>query len=260
MEKMQTKSNIRQFGDSQMVEIDFQAADQIAEGYFNAMCGFDSKDPQKASKIKAMAKTGYEVRSKLRDVISIRAVIAPFGSETVRGRHFKIGPIDIECNAFEQIATDHIRNIYAYILTAGSFELDSDSVLDQFYADTWGTAYVDAGRDLLQVMIRDQEKETAGDEGKVFVTDSFGPGYYGMDLSQVEKFFELLDHGAIGVSLNSSVCMLPIKSCTGFFVTMDEDAGRFSDDCRSCLSRDKGCSFCRFRIKGETNADHFLPR
>ncbi len=236
---------------NEIISIDTGSADKIAEGYFKAICGFDRDDPAKNARTGAMLRQGIAVREQLRDSIRIRAVVSAFDKIVISGRSIRIGPVVFVCNAFEQMETEHITRVYAFIITAGSFEIESASMLDRFYADAWGTAYIDAGRDILRDFICKHEKDaSAGREGS-FVSDPFGPGFYGMDVEQMGNFFRLLDAEAIGVSLTGSMCMLPLKSCAGFHVAVD-NAGRLPPDgCRSCLAGGKGCEYCHSRIKSK---------
>jgi cobalamin-dependent methionine synthase I len=66
---------------------------------------------------------------------------------------------------------------------------------------------------------------------------------YGLDMSLQETLFHLVDGAAIGVFLNASLVMTPLKS-QSFFVSLTPDPGQAtpSPKCLSCPRRD-----CLFR-------------
>ncbi len=237
---MTNQMRTNQIMTNQIMVFKQEQADKIAETYFTLMCGFD----RPGEKFKGMLKEGLVIRDKMAGSFQIRAVVSSFGPEAVHARTIEVGGLTFTCNAISQLELGAISEIHAFILTIGRLDFDSPSVIDLFYADTWGTAYVDAGRDLIREWIQEQ---IPPDENKI-VSDSFGPGYYGMDLSQLQYFYKLLDADKIGVELNGNSMMLPQKSCAGFFFSMSGDSKLPSDDCKSCLAEKAGCNFCRNRI------------
>lgn len=75
----------------------------------------------------------------------------------------------------------------------------------------------------------------------------YSPGYCGWDISGQKRLFEFIDPGRIGISLNESYLMSPIKSVTGVLIGGPADIHTFIPDfpfCRSC--RTKSCTD-RFR-------------
>jgi hypothetical protein len=198
--------------------------------------------------------SGLFVRDLISDKINVRAIIASFEKEVICGKTINLNGIKFESNALEQINIHCIRKIYAYIITAGNVELQDTSVLNMFFADTWGTAYVDAGRDILKRIIRDYHLEDSskienGVKDRIFISDSFGPGFYGMDVIEVERFFKVLDGEKIGVKVTDSGFMLPLKSTTGFYIVVDDEEQLPGADCISCFSNIKGCQFCRVKTR-----------
>ena len=222
---------------NQIVTFNQSEADAIAEKYFIAMCGFN----RPGERFKTMLRDGLAIRDQLAASFRIRAVVSSFTGEAIRESCIQIGQLKFACNAIEQIDGSGVVKLFAYILTIGNLDYESDSVLNMFYADSWGTAYVDAGRDLLRAWL---QKEI-GTVENAFISDSFGPGYYGMDMDQLQGFFQLLDAESIDVRLSNSTMMLPLKSCAGFYLAVKEPSQLPGEDCKSCLAEAKGCSFCR---------------
>lgn len=67
----------------------------------------------------------------------------------------------------------------------------------------------------------------------------FCPGYCGWHISGQKKIFECLNPGEIGISLNDSFLMTPLKSITGVMVVGERDIFAFQgkyEVCRSCES------------------------
>ncbi|MDF3000384.1 MAG: hypothetical protein K0Q48_503, partial [Bacillota bacterium] len=149
--------------------LDRGEADSFAEDYFLSICGLKNREGSKYT------------------------VVSGFDGEVLSGNTATIGATTFICNGFQQLKKDKIHKIYAYILTAGSFELDdNEPVLEQLYADIWGTAYTDAGLEVLKAKLVEEVQRETGNQ-KTAVLEPFGPGFYGMDVDQVGKFFEVLD-------------------------------------------------------------------
>jgi hypothetical protein len=220
-------------------------ADVFAMEYFMKICGFH----REGEKYRRMLKQGLEIKEKIRDRVDIKAIVSSFPGDCISGNKAELDGVVFECNAFQRLAPEHISGVYAYVLTAGVFELDdSDPILDQLYADIWGTAYVDAGLEILKKFVETDLISGGGNEN-ITVLDSFGPGFYGMGVNQVGNFFKLLDGDKIGVRARSNSLMLPLKSCSGFFVAVDDDTNLPASDCKSCCSEYKNCAFCQAVIK-----------
>lgn len=218
---------------NEIITFNRKEADTIATEYFFNICGFN-RDKEKH---KLMMNNGLTVRDEMMNNLNVRAVISAFGKEAICGKTIDLNEIKFECNAFEHINNASVKKIYAYILTAGGGDIDSESIMDRLYADIWGTAYVDAARDLLQKEIKDRNLD-------LFVSESFGPGYYGMDVTQLNNFFKVLDGEKIGVQVKDSSLMVPVKSCAGFYIIVDNEGELPQSDCKDCLANSTGCQFC----------------
>ena len=169
---------------SEIITFDKDAIKERAEKYFAKICGFDGK---KEEKYKRMLEHALKIRDKSLDKINVRALIYSFEGKNLKGKTLTLNGTPFHCNAFEKFRGENIRGIYPDILTAGDIQIEDAPVLEIFYADTWGTAYVDAARDFLREMINDKA-QSFDRETKIFVSDSFGPGYYGMETEQISNF------------------------------------------------------------------------
>ena len=227
--------------------LDRREADSVAEDYFLSICGLKNREGGKYTR---MLEQGMQIRERISEGIELKAVVSGFGPEILSGNTATIRDTTFLCNGFQQLRKDKIHKIYAYILTAGSFELDdTEPVIEQLYADIWGTAYTDAGLEVLKTKLMEAVRRESGDQTTV-VLEPFGPGFYGMDVEQVGKFFEVLEGDRIGVKARTSSLMLPLKSCAGFIIAADEGMSLPSKDCKSCRADHNGCEFCHAVIKG----------
>lgn len=220
--------------------MDKEYAGRKAVDYFSNICGFH----REKEKYKAMLDEGLTVRDQLLENINIKVVISEYDNNVLYNNYIKIDDVSFKCNAFEQIDKENIIKVYPYILTVGDVGLEHAPMLDKVYADAWGTAYVDASRDILKRMIVDRNHTEY-----ICISDSFGPGYYGMDITQVINFFKILEAELIQVKLTESGLMLPIKTCAGFFLAVNDEKQLPKVDCKLCLSNEKGCQFCRIKMK-----------
>ena len=239
---------------NQIIRFSVDEADRYAPDYFLNICGFKNRE---GDKYKRMLEHGNENSGKKSSAhLDMKAVVSSFGGEVISGNSAKIGNVEFICNAFEQLKRENICRIYVYLFTSGNLELnEEDPIIDQLYEDIWGTAYTDAGLEVLKHHILDDFRRSYGEGGssataaeKLRSWTPFGPGFYGMDVDQIGKFFEVLDGDQIGVRARTNSLMLPLKSCAGFLVIVDDGFKLPLADCKSCHA-DQGCEYCQARIK-----------
>jgi Vitamin B12 dependent methionine synthase, activation domain. len=231
---------------NQIVSISMAEADAFAMEYFMKICGFN----REGEKYRRMLKQGMDIKERISHWVDIKAVVSSFPGDSIQGNKAVLNGVTFECNAFQRLDPGHVAGIYIYVMTAGIYEMDDEEpILDQLYADIWGTAYVDAGIEALKNFVeKDLEQHNEGNE-PVTVLDYFGPGFYGMDVDQVIKFFEVLDGGKIGVKARSNSLMLPLKSCAGFLIAVDDKTDLPPSDCKNCRAEYKNCAFCQAVIR-----------
>lgn len=226
-----------------------------ARGYFQRASGMNTINPAHI----AMLTEGEKVLLESRETISISAVVSSFeqwpAAKTVedrfslQGQELALGKAMVHCQAFEQISQEDIRRVYVYFLTIGEVMTGSERSVDQLFADTWGTALVDSARDTLRHMIlREVEKEEL--DG-LQLSESFGPGCFGMELFELRNFLRVADGGKIGVTLSGSGGMQPAKSCGGLFFLAGKDVRLPRMECRYCIGNSQGCYYCRNRALQE---------
>ena len=75
----------------------------------------------------------------------------------------------------------------------------------------------------------------------------YSPGYCGWDITGQKKLFRYLKPGDIGISLNESSLMTPIKSISGVLLSGEKEIHYIKEDfdfCKTCTGKN-----CRERIK-----------
>lgn len=234
----------KQFIPKVNTKIDLSGAElnKLADQYFRKICRFDDTNDRMRTKLERGLNTLDEVYSQF----TPKAVLAVFDNSVIDGKSMMLNNHLFVCNALEQISKESIVAIYAYIMTVGNYEHDTTRTADLLFSYIWGTAYSDAGRDMLKQIIIDQYK----DRPELYVSEAFGPGYYGMSMDQVANFVDLLDGASIGVKMHDDALMIPLKSSVGFYLVMDKPFPLPKADCLSCCGNTLGCSFCYQNPKG----------
>ena len=134
---------------------------------------------------------------------------------------------------------DHVKKVYAFILTVGEVLAVKGVVMYSLYADIWGTAFTDAALEALSAILL---QDAGGASGMAV----FAPGLYGMNISYIHQLFQILDGSAIGVEAHAhSGCMIPLKSYAGLMIAVDDISMLPPVDCMNCAGNRGGCRFCR---------------
>jgi hypothetical protein len=109
----------------------------------------------------------------------------------------------------------------------------------------WQTAYMDAARAYIKTLLESYWIEQSKEKKSIKVTNSYGPGFYGMDTNEIEKFHSFLEGNDIGVSLNGHM-LIPTKSCTGIFLVVEALLYQQLLPCETC-NTDGNCELCSAR-------------
>ena len=263
-----------------ILKFDPSVLEERAKFHFIKICGFD-RNPVK---FKKMLDMGLKVLESIQDRIDVRVSISEYPRNVVQGNQIKIDDKIFISNALEQFDQEKIIKVYSYLMTSGDIGPlgETDSMMDDFYKDTWGTAYIDGGRDMLKEWIYEQnikskvesqietksglqgeseaeshwksKEENNFEQNDIVISDSFGPGFYGMDISYIKDFFSFMNNEEIGMSLMKSGMMLPIKSFAGFFIVLEKGSKLPESACQNCIMKTKSCVFCRMSRKSEIEA------
>ncbi|QAT43393.1 hypothetical protein [Aminipila luticellarii] len=233
---------------NQKIQLDEEIVYPLAEQRFIKTCGFDLN----REKHQRMMKRGQKVREDGIGGIRIQALVSFYDSEIFKDGRIRAGDAEICCNYFEQIPENAVKGIYFYMLTAGECYFSSeDNIMDFLYADIWGTNYVDAGIEILKGKIEEDMKNRLKGEKPVYLSEEFGPGYFGMPIMESKKFFQILNGEEIGVSVKDSGLLIPQKTCSGLFFVLNDPDIKTEPECMRCLGNPSGCRFCKIRARME---------
>jgi hypothetical protein len=181
----------------------------------------------------------------------IEAVTDCFAPVVPRGRTLDIAGVAFACPAFEQLEFCNLTRVIVYALSlrgAAAPEQGIAGIARLFYADLWENAYIEAA---LHALRSDLAARADG-----VLSDSFGPGYYGMDTLEMKNLARVLDFGRIGAEVLETGLIRPPKSYAGMFFVVRDAAHMPANACRDCIGDKAGCDFCFLRRAAE-NA--FLP-
>lgn len=219
-----------------IVQLDKEEGQARAREYFMDTCGLYRRADINPKHIAESLGTFDEVY----DHIDIRAVFSRYDRGSVQGDRLVCDGVDFQCRALSQVPVEDVLEVYIYLLTVGDVKPTSERVVFQVYCDMWQTVFVDVGRDLLQEHIKNTlTYETFA------ISDTFGPGFFGMPATDTEKFFQVLAADKIGASIRPGGLMIPVKSYAGFFLVTTKEESLPSKDCENCVSSRKTCSYCK---------------
>jgi len=84
-------------------------------------------------------------------------------------------------------------------------------------------------------------KET-NNQGENYLTLAYSPGYCGWHISGQKKLFEFLHPEKIGITLNDSFLMIPLKSVSGVLISGKSEIHKFKNNFSFCsLCKIKSC-------------------
>jgi hypothetical protein len=173
----------------------------------------------------------------------LAAAAAFFVTAAPRGRLLEIGCAEFSCAAFELLRADNMTKIIAYAVSLRTEATQGRDIGRQFYENMWENAYIGAASDAL--------RETLAVRVDGLLSDSFGPGYYGMALEEMKKLARVLDFGKIGAEILENGLINPPKSCAGIIFAVRDLSLMPAASCRDCLGDRAGCAVCdRSRQRG----------
>ncbi|MGN0736311.1 MAG: hypothetical protein ACI4LP_10960 [Anaerovoracaceae bacterium] len=224
------------------IRFDESEAHDKAEERFIRSCGFDLN----RAKHQRMFEMGKKVREDGIAGIDIRAIVSFFDADVFEDNRIKIGEESITFPYLTRISPKSVSGIYFYILTVGECLFSSEeNIMDFLYADIWGTSYVDSSMELLREKIVEDMKKNVTAVKEPYLSEEFGPGYFGMEVADSKKIMRALNGNDIGVKVKDSGLIIPQKSCAGFFFVCNEPGFKTEKSCIKCRGNSKGCEFCK---------------
>lgn len=119
-------------------------------------------------------------------------------------------------------------------------EAVSDSILAQYYFGLWNTGFLDAARD----WTRDYLTRKESVRSLHVVTDSFGPGFYGMGIDTIPTLARLANAERVGVSVNDDGSLVPGRSLVLIYLVLEKKLDFSIKDCSSCVGNRSSCDMC----------------
>lgn len=233
-----------------LIHFSAERAQEKAGHYFEKMLG-SSKYIVPSLEEKAEQK---QIEQKVLATMKLRAIIKKHESILWKQESFLIEKECFPIPPLKQRDRQAVIGVYSYILTAGEHLFKTENMLESLYKDMWLTAYLSAGRDLLQAEIASIEENNKKEnrkraelrilEKELYISSSFGPGFYGMEVEAVCKFSSLLSGQKIGVKVLDTGFLSPEKSCVGFYLLTTQENILPKKDCTHCKGNGAGCAFC----------------
>ncbi len=145
---------------------------------------------------------------------------SPIKDIIMTGRHFTLFALTVG----EKICND-IQSFF-----------DDNKLAEGAILDSVASAAADKSVDIItRRIVDDKDRSGLSNHGLKYL--SYSPGYCGWHLSGQKKLFHALKPGSIGIDLNNSFLMAPIKSVSGMIIGNDAENHVIKpqyDFCKSC--------------------------
>lgn len=213
------------------INIPAQLLAERAVGIFMDISGINQKT---GSRKQRMTDDAFRVHEIVHSKIEITAECRYYEDINLQGSTLTIAGSGLSCSAFELIDVGMLEGVYLYVISAGDTALPKAGIREQLYADLWGNAYIDAARSILKEQLQNTSP----------VSDSFGPGFYGMATGELTKMGELLDFKDKGILIKNGQIMIPLKTCTGIIFKVNDTYRQLHAECASCRGSHISCNLC----------------
>lgn len=219
---------------------------ELAENYFMNAGGFDSTK----SKHRRMIDRAMAVREECFFGHTINSHIKILDKCTFQSGEIVLDGGKITGNCLRNISDQNVLMMYVYIITVGHVEYEQyDSIVDQLHADMWGTAYVDAGRDMLEKYISEEvNKKFPGKLNEsIYLSQGLSPGFYGIPPQSSVPIKVITKAEQLGIDVRENGVMIPIKTCSGIHMVVNDKNELPKMSCVNCIGNTKSCMLCRMR-------------
>lgn len=186
-----------------------------------------------------MLHQAIELKEEIVDRITVRAVYNYYDDIAIEEETLAVGGKTFAAKIFKGIAPAQVLGAYVFVLTAGDFSCPDKPVAEQVLLDLWGTAFATAGRKRLQAHF--------AKDGRI--SETFGPGLYGIPAETMQELTELVDADLIGVTVNESSVLQPVKSYGGIVLRVTDDYRPRGALCTACRGSRLSCALCEFNPK-----------
>ncbi len=222
-----------------ILSMDTQKLYPDALRYMAKICGYE-RAGSRASKSRDVA---MKIFSESFEHTKTHFLIQPFQKTDVTDGAFVINGQDIPCRALKHTPLQDIVAGYLFMFHAPMPDLTSRPVSEAYYADSWETSLVDAGRDVLKQTLLERERQIQNRD--LFITDTLAPGMSGMPVASIRSIFKIMDNTKAEITLLDSGMMNPVKSFAGIFLILEKAFLPVTADCSECLSDRRHCIYCK---------------
>lgn len=220
------------------IEVNIKCEELYAQAHRYVMLGsgYENVDEETAQIQKSTSRSVYSSFFKDKSVtISLKKI----DRDCIHNGYFQFGKERIDCQVLERLSHGIIKGGYIYICHAPDID-QTGTILEQYYIEAWQNSFLDCIRDFLHDYLERRESVRE----RSYVSDSFGPGFYGMPVDAVKTLAGLMNGNKAGVKLTESGTLSPAKSLVGIYLVMSEDTDWQIRDCISCVGSSMGCKFC----------------
>lgn len=179
------------------------------------------------------------------DGVELRSVYSYYPDFYLRDAVLAVDGKAFVSPAFRNIDPAQVEGVYVFALTAGDFADDSLPMMEQVLRDLWGTAFATAARQNLQAHFA-----AAGR-----ISEVFGPGLYGLPMEAMQDVMALLPIEEIGMTVNESGFLWPVKSYGGFYFRVAEDYKPLGAACAKCRGSKLSCHMCEYNPQNRDSAN-----
>lgn len=222
-----------------IITIPIEEVYDSAEKYMAIMNGYN-REGKAAEKSREKA---MKTRTELFDGLSMDVLLANFTNECIEDTDFVFDGERIQCKKLPGIDKESVVGGYVFMFHAPMPDLSQFPISKQYLADSWQTAFVDVGRDVIRKKVLEMAEQEY--DKKLYITDTIAPGMYGIDGSKTKNFFRFMNADKIELGILESGMMVPVKSFVGIFLVLNRDTVIQTMDCSECLSGGKMCEYCK---------------
>lgn len=177
-----------------------------------------------------------QVHELVKKKIQINAKLKKIESISCFERYMKVNGRTIYYDLPLKDYIELLQGAYVFLVSEDSLEFEEQNTIEQLYAHIWQNAYLDAAREWMQTWIEEQED--------CYVSSGVAPGFYGIELSYMKEFYELIHGEEMGVALREDGMLEPEKSVLGMHFLLKEAVNIFGKRCAECPAMGKNCLFC----------------
>ncbi len=187
-----------------------------------------------------MLRQAVELKDEIVGGVAVRAVYNYYDDVYLKDSILVIDGKAFVSPTLQGIDPAQILGAYIFVLTAGDFSFPDKPMMEQVLLDLWGTAFATTGRKHLQAHF--------AKDGRI--SEVFGPGLYGIPMESMRDLVSLVDADLIGVTVNESCFLWPVKSYGGIVFRVADDYKPRGGSCATCRGSRLSCNLCEFNPKG----------